>query len=448
MTERSGQTIGILSFFIVSCVVVMLFFLKIPIQLSFLFIFSIVVFTVSFINTDFALVILIFSMLLSPELKTGGGIPGREVVIRVDDIFLFVIFLGWWAKMAVNKELGVLKSTVLNKPILVYIMICVVSTFFGIMQGYINIKHAFFYLLKYFEYFLLFFMVVNNLRSVSQAKTFIFFMLLTCFFVCAYAWMQIGTGERLSAPFEGAGGEPNTFAGYLLLMIALILGLILYAGSRKTRLLLFALLGFAAIPFILTLSRGGWLAFLPMYLTVVFLNKKYRLLLVTVFIALVILSPYIFPGKVYHRVQETFAPEKTYKIMGKTINLAESAAARVDAWKVAFTRLGKKPVFGFGVPTGAVVDNQFTRVLGETGILGFLAFIWIIVTVFKAGWRAYTSSLDTFSRGVVLGFIAGLVGVLFQSLTSANFIIIRIMEPFWFLAGIVVKLPELMAQNE
>ena len=43
------------------------------------------VFFVAFLNINFALVILIFAMLLSPEIPI-GGIPGRAVKVRIDDV--------------------------------------------------------------------------------------------------------------------------------------------------------------------------------------------------------------------------------------------------------------------------------------------------------------------------------------------------------------------------
>jgi hypothetical protein len=42
---------------------------------------------------------------------------------------------------------------------------------------------------------------------------------------------------------------------------------------------------------------------------------------------------------------------------------------------------------------------------------------------------------------VALGFLAGTVGLLVHAIGSNTFIIVRIMEPFWFFAGIVVMLP-------
>ena len=103
--NKNGQTglvIVIAILFLVAVAFLNIF--KIPPQFPVIFLLASTIFVISFINTDAALVILIFSMLLSPELPV-GGIRGRVVVLRIDDVFLFVVFLGWLAKMAVNKEL-------------------------------------------------------------------------------------------------------------------------------------------------------------------------------------------------------------------------------------------------------------------------------------------------------------------------------------------------------
>lgn len=406
--------------------------------------FSCVIFLIALLKTDFALIILIFSMLLSPEFGAGST-PGHAVVIRFDDLLLFVIFFGWLAKMAINKELGLLRVTPLNRPILFYIGICALATLFGSLQGFVIIKYGFFYLLKYTEYFLLFFMVANNLKTIEQTKKFIFFILLTAFLVCIYAWSQIPAGERLSAPFEGKeGGEPNTFAGYLILMMSLTLGLALYAESNKRRLLLLGLMGFMLVPFILTLSRGGWASFFPMFLTFVVVNKKFRFHLLFVLIVSLIMLFYFAPQKLRSRMEETFVSEKTYTVYGKKVGISESAAARIDSWGVGFEKWLKRPILGYGIPYGTVVDNQYTRVLTETGFVGFMAFLWVLVNIFRLGWQTFRNAQGNgLIQGVSLGFIAGFIGILFHNFTSADFIIIRIMEPFWLLAALTVTLPDM-----
>ncbi len=446
MNCSGGQTFGGLIFLLVfATVFLLLILIGVPFRVALIAVTACVILATAFINTDVALIILIFSMLLSPEMRTGGGIGGgRQVVIRADDIFIILIFVGWMAKMAINKELGLLRSSSLNMPILSYALICVTATFLGILAGNQKMKASFFYVLKYIEYFLIYFMVSNHLKNLRQARQLIFFILLTCFLVCVYAAVSGPIDGRMSAPFEGPGGEPNTFAGYLVLMMSLMIGMLIYPVSGRQRIALFGLLGLSAVVFLLTLSRSGWLAFIPAFLTFIFLNRQHRIILIAVLMLGVIILPLVAPKEVQNRINETFVPWKTYRVMGARVGVDESAAARIDSWGVGVKAWVKRPILGYGVPAGTVVDNQYVRVLTETGIVGFLVFIWMIAATLGVALRNFrTMEGNNFARGVIIGFIAGFMGLLAQSTTAATFIIIRIMEPFWFLVAIIVMLPEL-----
>jgi len=48
---------------------------------------------------------------------------------------------------------------------------------------------------------------------------------------------------------------------------------------------------------------------------------------------------------------------------------------------------------------------------------------------------------------LTLGFIAGFIGLTVHALTANTFIVIRIMEPFWFIAGIIMVLPALREES-
>jgi O-antigen ligase len=86
------------------------------------------------------------------------------------------------------------------------------------------------------------------------------------------------------------------------------------------------------------------------------------------------------------------------------------------------------------------MDAQYPRILVETGIVGLLAFAWLVHALFRVGLRTWRNAQDDLVRGLSVGFIAGLVGLLVHAIGANTFIIVRIMEPFWFLAGIIVVL--------
>ncbi len=50
-------------------------------------------------------------------------------------------------------------------------------------------------------------------------------------------------------------------------------------------------------------------------------------------------------------------------------------------------------------------------------------------------------------QGLSIGFLAGFVGIIVHALGANTFIIVRIMEPFWFFAGIMVVMPAMERQQ-
>ena len=115
--------------------------------------------------------------------------------------------------------------------------------------------------------------------------------------------------------------------------------------------------------------------------------------------------------------------------------------------KQAFEGFSHRPIFGYGVTGFAFMDQQFARTLVETGIVGLVTFLALIWAVLKAGVVAMRNLTIPEDRGLALGFVAGTIGLLGHALGANTFIIVRIMEPFWFFAAIVVALPGL-AQAE
>ncbi|MGE5307571.1 MAG: O-antigen ligase family protein, partial [Deltaproteobacteria bacterium] len=334
--DSRGQVSGV---FLAVSVALGIYFLAslsiLSVEYSVILLIALLVFFIAFLRTDFALYILIFSMLFSPEIGL-GRIPGREIAVRVEDLFIIVIFFGWMAKMAITKNLAFIKKSVLNPPIFLYIFACFLSTLLGLLAGELSLRSSFFYLFKYLEYFLLYFMVINNLRDERQAKIYVGLILITCLLVSVYGLFQIPSGQRVTAPFEGKeGGEPNTFAGYLLMMMALIISLIQNIPFKKQGFWLLGFLGLTLYIFVNTGSRGAWLGFFPMLAVFIFLNKRHRFPLLLVTATFLLLLPFIMPQKMQARIKETFNPEKSVSVFGSQVTIAESAAARVDSWKTA-----------------------------------------------------------------------------------------------------------------
>jgi hypothetical protein len=415
---------------------------------SFVLIVLLLIFVCVFLWPETGLYLVIFSMLLSPEIIAaeivGKATLGRGLTLRLEDFLLVFIGLSWFARTALDKTTGLFRKTPLNQPIAAYILVCFLATLWGKLTGHVEGKAGFFFVLKYFEYMIVFFMVVNYVNTADQAKRLLFCLFLTCFIVSIYGLMQIPGGERVSAPFEGARGEPNTFGGYLVFMGAVAVALIDQLKDMRVRLGLAVLLVVLLVSLLYTQSRASYLAVIPTYLVISLFSRK-RFYLIAGLSIVLALSPVLLPRVAKERMAETFTqPVQKGQIQFGKLRFDTSSSARIIGYKEALSAWRKNPILGFGVTGHHFIDAQYPRILVETGIIGILAFSWLIYALFQVVLDTWRDKQDDFLlRGLSVGLIAGLVGLLVHAIGANTFIIVRIMEPFWFLTGIIIALSQL-----
>jgi O-antigen ligase len=423
---------------------------KISIGIAFAVIGGMLLSVVCFMNPELGLYILICAMLLGPQFglgeATGESVRGRGVTLRLDDFLLLIIGFSWFLSTAINKERGLFLKTPLNRYIAYYFLACLVSTLIGYIMGRVKGMAGFFFLLKFFEYYIVYFMAVNYLKEKKQMERLVFTMLIVCFIVCIIAIIQIPSGARVSAPFEGATGEPNTLGGYLVLMLSLVLGLLANSyGSRKQKFFFGGLVFLILITLAATLSRSSWVALGPMLVTLIWFSKR-KMVIIIPFICLVLLSTFLMPSGVKERAMFTFSqPIEKGQVKLGDVHIDTSTSERLNAWKTVLTRdFIRQPLLGYGITGYIFLDAQYPRVLAEGGLIGLFLFITLLIAIYKnARQTRRWYGEDPFYLGVSTGFLAGFFAMIVHAIGANTFIIVRIMEPFWFLTAIVIMIPRI-----
>lgn len=429
-----------------------LFITKVTIGIAFAAVGAVIIALICFMNPELGLYILICAMLLGPQFGVGGaageGVRSRGLTLRLDDFLLLIIGFSWFLSTAVNKERGLFLETPLNRYIAFYFFICLIATLFGYMMGRVKGMAGFFFVLKYFEYYIVYFMAVNYLKEKKQMERLVWMMLIVCLIVCAISIYQIPSGVRVSAPFEGETGEPNTLGGYLVLILSLVLGLLFNNyGTNNQKYFLIGLVFFILITLAATLSRSSWLALVPMLLALIWFSKR-KLIVIIPLIFLILLSAFLLPSGVKGRVLYTFfQPKEEGQLVVGGVRIDTSTSARLESWKNVLTKdFIKQPILGYGVTGYSFLDAQYPRVLAESGILGLFFFMALLVAIYRNARqvrRLYED--DPFYLGVSTGFLAGFFAMLTHAIGANTFIIVRIMEPFWFLTAIVIMIPQIEA---
>ncbi len=127
-----------------------------------------------------------------------------------------------------------------------------------------------------------------------------------------------------------------------------------------------------------------------------------------------------------------------------------STGIRLDAlWPRAIEGWKKNLLLGSGYSTlsktqvtefteAESTDNDYLRALGETGLLGFLAFGWIIGMIVWVIWKNYLYINDKVFFGAVLGLFAVIVGLLVNAVYIDIFEASKVALSFWAVSGLIM----------
>ena len=215
----------------------------------------------------------------------------------------------------------------------------------------------------------------------------------------------------------------NAVALFLVPLVAFAGAIALHWEDRRVRWAAAALAALGTICVVLSFSRGGYLA---LGAVVIALALSHRRRLIIVGAGVVVAAGLMIVPSIRHRVLTEL----------DFTNGSNTLVGRFHLWSVALQMLRDHPIFGAGLsgfatvigpywnPTNAdrftyphnIVLNSWT----ETGVLGVVAFAWILVVGFRSGWRGWRSSSAPW-RAVHLGVLVALVAVVAHGLVDVPY---------------------------
>ena len=411
----------------------------------FLTLLGIVYFSICFLNINLGLAFMSVAMLFSPEIPL-GYVGMRALTIRVEDILIPVLLLAWLARRATQRDRHLFMPTPLNRPIVLILAMDVISTVWGLMRGWEFQLSSVFYFLKTVEFFVIFFLVVNYVRTLRQIQFFLFFALLTVGMLGLYALTEIPKNEvfsnyRVTAPFEGTP-EPATIGGYMAFLLLIIVCLFLYEKRPIAKWAYAVTGGITFVPFLFTLNRTSYIAFSAGLIFVALVAKKRWF---TIFLALFILtSPLWLPRPLKERIAYTWEDAVN---PGREWGVDQSTQERINTYRKMWNTWKHSPLIGFGLGSYDFLDSQYARTLHEIGLVGLGIWLWLFFRLFRISRWLFKTLPDGAMKGMALGYSAGVIGILIHGFGAITFYIVRIMEPFWFVSGLIVSLYFLTASQ-
>ncbi|MCC6696798.1 MAG: O-antigen ligase family protein [Candidatus Hydrogenedentes bacterium] len=406
---------------------------------------SLLIFGLTVLRVELGVFFLVIAMLLSPEIDAGKvGLGNRALNVRYNDGLIIVVFVGVLVKIAFEGRQHFWLPNPVNPGIALYYGVCLLSTMFAYRASIplFDKQEALFTLLKMAEFYMIFVLVGNAIRSIRQVRQQLVVFFITAAIVALYGLYTrfISGMDRVSAPFEQGGTEPNTLGGYLVMVMCLAAALYTQAPNRQAKILCGLMAFVPFFTFLFTLSRASYIAFIAGLVALGIIARKPTIIVAVA--AVLIASPFIMPDDVKDRVNYTFqrGDGKDVSIAGYETGLQvdKSTHERIYVWQKVRYNLYVWPWFGGGVSWDRVLDSMYARVLIETGIVGFVAFVFLQLRLLKTMREAYLWNSNWLARGIAMGMFATTIALITHSMGTISFLIVRMMEPYWFLVALAV----------
>ncbi len=411
-------------------------------------------------------------------------IPGTYVAIRFEDLLLLALGIVTLIKILPNIRTYFRDN--IFRAFLIFFLVGGVSLLSGVfVTRTVDFNLGILHLLRRVEYAVPFFAVLSLFSGGVASKNLNYYLkILVVVVIVAFIY---GLGQRyLSFPIittqneeysKGvalrwtAGSHINsTFAGHydlaaylVIIMPIFITSFFLLKGKLSKAFMLLASGGGLWL-LINSLSRIAQISYLLALIMSFFFIKKYKELGLVLIISLIFISMSGSLGARFQRFFDVFSRKigsiHFYVYADETILLPKakdsaaptatpipvfedrSVSIRLNIeWPRAIRALAKNPILGTGYSSiNLATDNDYLRVLGETGILGLLAFLGIFIAIGKELFKALPLTYNF--QGIELGFMAGAIGGILATFVSAFFIDLfeasKLAITFWLILGYVV----------
>jgi putative inorganic carbon (HCO3(-)) transporter len=245
-----------------------------------------------------------------------------------------------------------------------------------------------------------------------------------------------GSFTRITGPF----GQSNTFGRYLMLMIVMGVALLPYLDRRR-RIVLGAMLSLSGIFLVLTYTRTAIIGCI-IGLVVVGLVQSKKLLIGLG--AMAVLSLAAVPS-LMSRFSDLASTSSTHGASGNSLMW------RIGYWFQVVKLANRNPITGIGLDmtqyntdTEKQPHNDFLRAYVETGVVGFVAYVWLLASLVRTAWSAVRlSTPGTLDRGIAAGALGCATAFVAASLFANIF---SNVVTLWYLAtfaaaavGVVVR---------
>lgn len=395
------------------------------------------------------------------DLGIGISLPTEPLMLGVLFIFLIRLFYD-----------GGYNTRILKHPVTIAILINLFWLFITIFTSEIPLVSVKFFVARLWFLVPFYFIAVIIFRKYKNINTFLWMYVIPLVFVVLYTLFnhaQYGfdkpSSNMVMHPFYN---DHTAYGAILAIFIPVVFGFFFRKNqSKSAQLMSFAVLFILVMGIVFSYSRAAWLSL--SFSLVLFIIIRLRIKFRYVFSVLVLLGGlfYLFQFQFIDRLEKNKQDSSTNFLehIQSISNISSDASnlERINRWNCAIRLFMERPFFGWGPGTYQFVYAPFQRSkektiistnagdmgnahseyigpLSESGVLGMLTFIAIIIAVMVTGLRVYkrarSPEVKLLSMTVLLGLFSYFVHGLLNNFLDSD----KASVPFWGLIAVIVAL--------
>lgn len=417
-----------------------------------------------FVSVDKILWFIVFStpLAINVPIKEFGlaiSLPTEPLMISILAVFLLKLFYE-----------GKLNRRLVYHPVSLSILFylgwmlitCFTSDLPAVSFKYFLSKLWFIVCFYYYGFFLF-----ENLKNINR---FLWAYCIPFVIVIAYTFIehsQYGfdqeTANWVMSPFYN---DHTAYGAMLAFFIPGLIGLgLMHDRPLFQRAIAFIFLGVFILAVVLSYSRAAWvsLAGALAFFLVLFFRINFKFILLSLFILLI--AYFSFREQLLVKLERNRQDSSTNltEHVRSISNISSDASnlERLNRWQSAFRMFRERPVFGWGPGTYSFkyapfqfsyektiistnsgdrgnAHSEYIGPLAESGVLGSVSFILIMVSIFYHGIRLYGKLTLRNEKIILVSLLCGLVTYFIHGGLNNFLDTDKASVPFWgFIAGIV-----------
>jgi putative inorganic carbon (HCO3(-)) transporter len=374
-----------------------------------------------------------------------GALGGLE--ISVTTLALTGLYALWFVDWLIRPAKTARVAWRAAVPLLLYVSF----TVFSIVVA-ANPTLSLFEVVLLLQSLLVFLYVASQSRSESDVR-FIAGALVLCMLfegiVTLASWRGFELGglglhtTRDAGRVGGTVGSPNTAASFFATLLPLAIMYLMMPVGRVWKRIAVAAVAVGTVSLLLTLSRGGWIAFgTSMIIIAVALSRRggndLRRLVPILLVAGLVLLPFV--GVISARFTQSDQGSGGSRV--PLIQLTQGLVEHHPVTGVGVNNVGivmrESASLDFGRDWIYTVHNKYLLVWAEAGIGALLAFLWFLVATVRRGlasWRGsdpYLGPLGLALAAAICGEMVQMLVEIFQSRPQVQLL--------WLIAGLLVAI--------